>query len=83
MAHIALWNDVACCRRMTLMAVHAGDFCFMFFTFAGNGLRSCRVAFDAVIIGQDGIGPGCAGSGGPAESGCQRQGRYDLKAAFF
>ena len=83
MAHITLWNDVGGGRRMTLVAVHAADVCFMFFAFAGDGLRSCRVAFNAVIIVQDSIGPGCVASDCPAKCDCQRHRRHDLKASFL
>lgn len=82
MAHIALWNNIGSGGRMTLVTVHAADVSFMFFAFGGDGLRSCGVAFDTVIIGQDCVGTGCAGSSSPAESCCQRQGRQDFKAAF-
>ncbi len=81
MAHITLWNDVGGGRRMTLVAVHAADVRFMFFAFAGDGLRSCCVAFNAVIIAQDSIGLGCVASDGPAECDCQRHRRQDLKAS--
>ncbi len=83
MAHITLWNDVGGGRRMTLVAVHAADVGFMFSAFAVDGLRSCRVAFNAVIIAQDSIGLGCAASGSPTECDCQRHRRQDFQASFL